>query len=147
MCTKKEKVEKLVGNAKLSAEQLELLMGMDEEQLAMMQAIAGGMAAVSTPAEPEAQEDKPDVESMVANALDKLTKAPIIERIKANESNALSDATLKAMNADELNKYEQSIRPVDYSGAGGTHVVVNSGTKKVTPFPAMGLAATKQERK
>lgn len=146
MCTKKDQVEKLVGNAKLSAEQLELLMGMDEEQLAMLQAIAGGMQVAAPTPEPETaeMEDKPDLEEMVANAVAKVTKAPVIERIKSNSANVLDDATLNAMSADQLGKYEQSIRPVDYSGAGGTvNTNSTSGNAPLVPRKLVSVKGAK----
>lgn len=146
MCTKKDMVDNLVGNAKLSAEQIELLMGLDPEQLAMMQAIASGMAATAVEPEVEAKEEakeedeEVDMAAVVNSVRDELRKDAVIERIVANSSNALDDATLRAMSLDQLGKYEQAIRPTDYSGMGGTHVVAHSA-EAVTPINSGGLVA------
>lgn len=146
MCTKSQMVEKLVGNAKLSPEQIDMLMGLDPEQLAMMQAIAGALST-AVPAEVVDMEDevKPDMEEMVANAVAKALAAnantSIIDRIVANEANVFTKEVLKAMSAEELEKYEQSIRPVDYSGAGAP--VVNSTSSNVKPMLPRKLGAKK----
>lgn len=143
MCTKKDMVDKMVGNAKLSAEQIELLMSMDPEQLAMMQAIASGMVSTTVVPEVEAKEEEAeevDMAAVVNSVRDELRKDTVIERITANTANALDDATLRAMSLDQLGKYEQSIRPTDYSGMGGTHVVAHSA-EVITPINSGGLVA------
>lgn len=141
MCTKKDQVDKLVGNAKLSPEQIELLMEMDPEQLAMVEALADtlGQAAeedAPTVAEKDDEEDAPNIEEMVANAVAKAlaanSRAGRVASVVANGANVLSESTLKAMSDDDFAKYEASIRPVDYSGAGG--FVSNNSDATVTPL-------------
>lgn len=151
MCTKKDKVDKLVGNAKLSTEQLELLMSMDEEQLAMMQAIAGGIAATAKAPDTmadeevtaEVEKEPVDMKAVVNSVRETLRKEAVVERIVANAANVLDAATLGAMSFDALSKYEQSIRPTDYSGAGGT-VVTNSGSDVKPLTMSGGLLARKK---
>lgn len=141
MC-KKTQVEALVGNAKLSPEQIELLMGMDPEQLAMVQALAGTLGQAAPAAAEETEEDEmPPVDmKAIANMLDERiakalaanSRADRIAKVVANGANVLSADTLKAMSDADFSKYEASIRPVDYSGAGG--FVTNSGDAVSTPL-------------
>lgn len=150
MCTKKDQVDKLVGNAKLSPEQIELLMAMDPEQLAMVQALAGtlGQAAPAVAEEVE-EEEAPNIEEMVANAVAKAlaanSRAGRIASIVSNSANVLSETTLKAMSDEDFAKYEASIRPVDYSGAGG--FVSNTGDAANTasmPIPPKALTGARK---
>lgn len=150
MCTKKDQVDKLVGNAKLSPEQIELLMGMDPEQLAMVQALAGtlGQAAPAVAEETE-EEEAPNIEEMVSNAVAKAlaanSRAGRIASIVSNSANVLSESTLKAMSDDDFAKYEASIRPVDYSGAGG--FVSNTGdaaNAASMPIPPKALTGARK---
>lgn len=152
MCTKKDQVDKLVGNAKLSPEQIELLMAMDPEQLAMVQALAGTLGQAAPAPAPEAAEEdeaKPDIEEMVANAVAKAlaanSRAGRIASIVSNSANVLSESTLKAMSDEDFAKYEASIRPVDYSGAGG--FVSNTGDAANTasmPIPPKALTGARK---
>ena len=142
MCTKTQ-VEALVGNAKLSPEQLDLLMKMDPEQLGMMQAIAGALSqAAPAAAEESEEEDMPAVDMAavanminegIAKALAANSRAGRIATVVANSANVLSESTLKAMSDEDFAKYEASIRPVDYSGAGGFVSNTNSDAT-VTPL-------------
>lgn len=139
MCTKKDQVDKLVGNAKLSPEQIELLMEMDPEQLAMVEALADTLGQAAPAPAPEAAEEdeaKPDIEEVVANAVAKAlaanSRAGRVASVVANGANVLSESTLKAMSDEDFAKYEASIRPVDYSGAGG--FVSNNSDATVTPL-------------
>ncbi len=143
MCTKKDQVDKLVGNAKLSPEQIELLMGMDPEQLAMVQAIAGALSQAAPAAAEESEEEEMPAVDMaavanminegIAKALAANSRAGRIATVVANSANVLSESTLKAMSDEDFAKYEASIRPVDYSGAGGFVSNTNSDAT-VTPL-------------
>jgi hypothetical protein len=168
MCTKAELKAKLQGNAALSAEQIEALMELDEKALSAVQALAGALGSMggAAPSDNTDEEEMPEANAgeeeevmpMKSNVtLDQVAKliqdafvanatAPIVERIKANSANVLSEAALKAMGRDDLEKYEQSIRPVDYAGFGGP-VVANAGSNVAPLLPPRGLVARIKEFK
>lgn len=59
------------------------------------------------------------VDKRVAEAVDRREREGLVETIKANSANTFDDDELKGMSIAALQKYEKSIRPVDYSGQGG----------------------------
>jgi hypothetical protein len=146
MCTKTERVEKLVGNAKLTPELFDALTSAGEEELAMIEALTTALrSSAPAPVDMMDEEEEEQPAAMQANTLtleaisdlidSKLavnSSAPVIARIVANEANVLSESTLKAMSKEDLEKYESSIRPVDYSGGAG--VIVNTGEGDVSPL-------------
>lgn len=155
MCTKEQMVGKLNANKKLSAEQIATLMEMDEEQLGIMQSIAGALGQAPTAqAEEVPEEGEPkgmtanQVQELIQQALAANSNQGVVARIIANEANVLSEAALKAMSKEDLDKYEQSLRPADYSGQ-GVHVNTTSDDENVVPLTASrGLVSRiKQERK
>lgn len=144
MCNKTQRVNKLAANAELTPEQLQSLIDMDEEQLAMLEAVAG---ALKSPPAPAAQEEKPaavDPEEVAKLAVNMLRRETQVDRLVANSSCVLDRPTLSAMSQEQLDKYEASIRPVDYSGAGGAFVQNQSAdTAEFVPVPAGILGGTK----
>jgi hypothetical protein len=48
-----------------------------------------------------------------------LRRRDVVANLKANEANPFSDAEMNTLPVETLERVEQSIRPVDYSGAGG----------------------------
>lgn len=65
-----------------------------------------------------------DVDRIVAERMD---RAEVKSKLLANSANAFSEEEIDAMPVASLKKYEQSIRPVDYSGQGGFSTHNNSG--------------------
>lgn len=149
----------ITANKKLSPEQVEMLMSLDAEQLKMAQAFAealtesagdGGesetMEGDEVPESMEFEEEEStvannsqkvktfteqDVEKIVAN---QLRRQKVVEKLKANESCAFDDSDLKSMSIESLEKYEASIRPQDYSGAGGFATNSDAVDTNVTPL-------------
>lgn len=168
-----KQAEKLKANGKLSAEQIEMLMSMDPEQLAMVDALATtlGEAAPATeeePAEmvdelePELVEEEPvmmaekatankgtitaaDIDRIVANRMD---RADVTRRLIANTACVFSEDEMGAMTVNHLKKYEASIRPVDYSGQGGFATNGDATTEEgYQPLTIhAGLTAREQEK-
>lgn len=152
-------VESVVANKKLSTDQMEMLMGMDAEQLKMAAALAGVLAegdGVEEPEQVESAEDEPeamafdeeekpmatnsrkvktfteqDVEKIVAN---QLRRQKVLDKLTANEACAFSESDLKSMSIEAMEKYEKSIRPADYSGAGGFATNSDAVDTNVTPL-------------
>lgn len=136
------KVEELVGNAKLTDDQLKALEGLDEGQIEAV------MALNSHKPEPEPvipAEVKVDTAAIVAEVTANLKRDQIVERIATNAACVLGVETLKTMSAEDLEKYEASIRPADYSGAGGV-VVHSTTTENVVPFSNGGLVGAFQKK-
>jgi cytochrome c556 len=127
-----KRAQALKANGKLTQEHLDLIQGLDPEQVKMLQAIMGALAT-EAPKEPEANKEDPaaagapaaavspeEVDKMVANRVkDALARERVVSALKANSANIFSDEDLASMPVDKLEKYEASIRPVDYSGQGG----------------------------
>lgn len=150
-------VDAITANKKLSTEQMEMLMSMDPEQLKMASALAGVLAEGEGAAEPEQmEEDVPeamefdeeetpmatnsqkvktftekDVEKIVAN---QLRRQKVLDKLTANEACAFDESDLKSMSIEAMEKYEKSIRPADYSGAGGFATNSDAVDTNVTPL-------------
>ena len=77
-----------------------------------------------------------DVERIVAN---QLRRQKVMDKLIANEQCAFEESDLRAMNIEALEKYEKSIRPVDYSGAGGFATNSDAVDTNVTPLRSNGV--------
>lgn len=71
----------------------------------------------------EIKELKESIPELVSNAVktekESNDKAPIIAALLANSKNVLAEATLQAMGADELRKYQAQVTPMTYFGSQG----------------------------
>lgn len=149
--------ESITANKKLTPEQVEMLMGLDAEQLSMAQAFAAALTESAGDGEAETMEgeevpaamefddeEKPvanqskvktftqdDVEKIVAN---QLRRQKVMDKLTVNESCAFDESDLKSMSIEALEKYEKSIRPQDYSGAGGFATNSDAVDTNVTPL-------------
>lgn len=163
-----KQAEQLKANGSLTAKQFQMLQDMDDEGRTMMRALIDALGAANADPveeeEPAAMEgaapanmsQKPveraqpevktfsqaDVEEIVAN---QLRRAKVMERLVANEACAFDEADLRAMNIDALEKYEKSIRPVDYSGAGGFATNSDAVDTNVTPLLPRSSFTQKKE--
>jgi hypothetical protein len=135
----KARAEKLKANGKITPEQFAMISEADPEQLAMMAALIDAFgtpaAAPAVPPEDMADKGKPATPPAAAPAaapsadeiatmVDKrvtetLRRRDVVANLKANEANPFSDAEMNTLPVETLERVEQSIRPVDYSGAGG----------------------------
>lgn len=59
------------------------------------------------------------IDKRVTERVEAGARAEVVETIKANSANTFDDDELKGMSLAALQKYEKSLRPVDYSGQGG----------------------------
>lgn len=134
-----KRAEELVANKSLTAEHLEMIQSLDDEQKAMLSAVMGALSGGGEAEEMEYEEQeqeeeqmtqnkgaKPkaeqpiDVDALVANKVaEHLRRHDVTQRLVANEACAFTADELKTMNVEHLEKYERSIRPADYSGQGG----------------------------
>src|SRR5690606_8895313 len=81
-----------------------------------------------------------DIDKIVAHKVaEHLRRAEVVKRLKANANNKLTDKQMEAMPIDALEAVEQSIRPVDYSGAGAFAI----NAENVTPLPLPAGVLTK----
>ena len=138
--TLKEQAEALKANGTISAKQFQSLAEMDDDQLNMVRALVdalsqtGGQANEDEPEEPEEMAyEKPEdqvqtqsavdpakVDELVANKVaEHLRRHSVTERLVKNDRCPFDADELKAMSVEHLEKLEKSIRPADYSGAGG----------------------------
>jgi hypothetical protein len=154
---------KLMNNAMLTPEQLEMLQGMDSEQLTMVEAIVEKLTekaegeeapAEEMPAEPgmEEAEDKEqmnrmseqDLEKVVANRVDEaIRRREAKSKLTANAACPFSEGELDEMPVTHLEKLEKSIRPADYSGQGG--FAANSDALETEVTPLVPAANRKKE--
>lgn len=162
-----KQAETMKANGSVSAKQFQMLQDMDEEGRAMMAALIQALGNVSAQEEGAPDEEgepvaaeyddkqneaetmnantdkgvktfsEQDVERIVAN---QLRRQKVMDKLTANESCAFEESDLKAMSVEALEKYEKSIRPADYSGAGGfaTNSDATADTT-VTPLRANGV--------
>lgn len=152
----KKKAEQLRANGKLTPEQLEMVMGMDPEQLAMLGVIAGALSEVTEPAPAPTPEDMAGdfedeepptgmavnsaeldalVSARVKAALATNRKGELVAELVANEACDFDEGELKAMSESALLKVRDALRPVDYSMQGGAPVHVNTGATKPVANP------------
>lgn len=83
-----------------------------------------------------------DIDKIVAHKVaEHLRRAEVVKRLKANANNKLTDKQMEAMPIDALEAVEQSIRPVDYSGAGAFAI----NAENVTPLPLPAGVLTKKK--
>lgn len=83
-----------------------------------------------------------DIDKIVAHKVaEHLRRAEVVKRLKANSNNKLTDKQMAAMPIDALEAVEQSIRPVDYSGAGAFAI----NAENVTPLPLPAGVLTKKK--
>lgn len=82
----------------------------------------------------------PKVQTTIAANMERAT---VVARIVANEANAFSAAELNAMSVASLTKYEQSLRPTDFSGAGGG-MVANADDKPLVAPAGLVTMCRKQ---
>lgn len=141
----KKRAEALKANGKITPEQFDLLSKADPEQLAMIAALVQALtaAAPAPAAEPADMADKgaapaasmkpEDVEAMVANIA---RRREVVQKLVANEACPYTEAEMKTMNVDHLEKLEKAVRPADYSGQGGavhTHAADDKAQPMVLP--------------
>lgn len=78
---------------------------------------------------------KGSVPALITNAVKEATgkaeAAPVLERLKANESCKLSDEALEGMGVEALTQLEQSITPSLYDGKGA--IRTNAGSESQIP--------------
>jgi len=154
---------KLMNNAMLTPEQLEMLQGMDSEQLTMVEAIVEKLTekaegeeapAEEMPAEPgmaEAEDkeqmnrmSEQDLEKVVANRVDEaIRRRETKSKLTANAACPFSETELDEMPVTHLEKLEKSIRPADYSGQGG--FAANSDALETEVTPLVPAANRKKE--
>lgn len=128
--------EKLRKNEKLTAEQFDAIMEMDEEQLevaaVLIEAAVEGAVSEETIEDPTIAEDDDEekevltqekVDEMVANAS---KRARLTERLTSNKACVFGESDLKTMSIPQLEKLDQQLASVvthnddvDYSGMGG----------------------------
>ena len=161
-----KQAEELHANGSVSAKQFQMLQDMDEEGRAMMAALIQALGNVSAQEDEGDHDDEPaaaeydekqneehemtansqgvktfteqDVERIVAN---QLRRGRVMDKLTANEQCAFEESDLKAMSIEALEKYEKSIRPADYSGAGGFATNSDAVDNTVTPLRANGVLA------
>jgi uncharacterized protein DUF2213 len=125
----------------------------DEAAKAKAKANAAAAAAVEKPITLGQLKDlvANTVKDAVASALsgDAITatveRGNVKARLLANSACAFTAAELDAMPFEALAKYEKSIRPADYSGAGGFHTAANGSDEVEMPFRG-GVLATLREQ-
>lgn len=87
-------------------------------------------------------------EALKPEALASITKRAEIEgRLLANQACAFTAAELKTMSFEALDKYERSIRPADYSGAGPGAFQTHAAASGSPLLPGSGLFVAKSEQK
>lgn len=87
------------------------------------------------------------VDKRVTERVEARERAEITDTIKANSANTFDDDELKGMSLSALQKYEKSIRPVDYSGQGGFASHVSKPTKNAPLLIHSGLLAPRADKK
>lgn len=165
-----KRAEQLKANGSLTAKQFTMLQEMDEEGRTMMRALIDALGATTANELPEeeleedpaAMEEEPkqmkrkdaepvstvktfseaDVEKIVAN---QLRRSKVTEKLAANKACAFDEAELRAMSIEALEKYEKSIRPVDYSGNGGFATNSDAVDSNVTPLLPRSSFTKKKE--
>jgi hypothetical protein len=84
------------------------------------------------------------VSTALASQLPEATaRATVMARLTANSECAFSETELQTMSVASLQKYEQSIRPADYSGQGGALIAMAAGDTPLMPSSGV-LSAVKQ---
>lgn len=158
-----KQAEQLRKNEKLTPEHLEMLQGMDPEQLRMVEAIADALKG-EAPEEPESPEEpegeameyddkeqmqrmsEQDFEKMVANRVDQaVRRRDVMAKLATNEACPFDESEMKAMSVEHLEKLEKSIRPADYSGAAG--FATNSGALDTNVEPLVPRGALQRKKK
>jgi len=94
-----------------------------DTELAALVAEFGGADAVKTA-----------IQTIQANAENE--KAALVAEIVANERNAFSEDELKAMEATQLGKLRDSLKPVDFSGRGTPRTNQQAEEIMVSPMPS-----------
>lgn len=87
------------------------------------------------------------VDKRVTERVEARERTEVTDTIKANSANTFDDDELKGMSLSALQKYEKSIRPVDYSGQGGFASHVSKPTKNAPLLINSGLLAPRAEKK
>jgi len=166
----KKQAEKLKANEKITPKQFEMIMSLDPEQKAMVQALLASLenapAETEEPEEPEemkgdgyeemedgADEDgapmnvnKADIDKLVANKVaEHLRRADVTGKLTANEQCPFSEDDLKVMSIAHLEKLEKSYRKADYSGQGGFGVHA-SQQGDVVPLQPRGFIHNKRSK-
>lgn len=163
-----KKAEALKANGAVSAKQFQMLQEMDEEGRNMMAALIQALAGMpgeeddpeaaaeddegeELPAEMQNQRQKTyteaDISSLVANQVgEQMRRVRVTDKLTANEACAFDEGELATMSVAQLEKYEKSIRPTDYSGAGGFASNSDAGESNVQPLRApVGVIRGKQK--
>lgn len=86
------------------------------------------------------------VDKRVTERVEARERAEITETIKANSANQFDDDELKGMSLAALQKYEKSIRPVDYSGQGGFAAHAVQHTKRAPLLMTHGLLSAPSKK-
>ena len=161
-----KQAEGLKANGSVTAKQFQMLQEMDDEGRAMMAALIQALGNVSAqedgvedeePAAAEYDDKQNEAEAMNANSdkgvktfseqdverivANQLRRQKVVDKLTANEQCAFDESDLKAMTIEALEKYEKSIRPADYSGAGGFATNSDAVDTNVTPLRANGVLA------
>jgi hypothetical protein len=163
-----EKAKGLVKANALDAKQLAAIQAMSPEDRKVMAAFISALGESAAPEEmaddmpPEEEKEAPvmtqakkeapkvneaDIDAIVANKVaEHLRRADVVGKLKANASNKLTDAQIKAMSVEQLEAVEEMIRPADYSGQGGFATNSDAIDANVTPLVPRGLLATMKKK-
>ena len=137
-----QRIDALKANKAITPEQLAMIQKMDKDQMTMVLGIiekqiemADAPAAEDPPTDepPAAEAQQPvankdgnltlnqkQLDELIANRVDDgIRRGEVMRKLTANEACAFDAKQLKAMSTDQLETYERSIRPADYSGQGG----------------------------
>ena len=162
-----QQAEELKANGSISAKQFQMLTEMDEDARTMVRALLDAMGSVTgqesdegdhddEPASMEYDDKQNEAETMTANSsgvktfteqdverivANQLRRSKVMDKLTANEACAFEESDLRAMSVEALEKYEKSIRPADYSGAGGFATNSDAVDTNVTPLRANGVLA------
>ena len=163
-----ERAKGLRANERLSSEQMDMLMqiGEDPQQLAMAKALLDAVEAAPA-GEPEPMEDDEikdyegegmsdapavnagvdpaKLDELVAHRVDQaIRRRTVTAKLAANSQCPFTEAEMAEMPVAHLEKLEESIRPVDYSGQGGFVPNSHEGVEPLTVN--RGLMSRNQEQ-
>lgn len=154
----KAMAEQLKQNEKLTPEQFDMIMGMDPEQLAMLEALIEAAKAPAAPApegdDPEGMEggkpegEQPDgmavnIKTMASQVLAEVERQQLVAKLVTNQACPLEAADLEGLSVNALKKLEVAHRPADYSGMGGYTVNAAHETNG-NPVVPPGFAANRR---
>lgn len=171
----KAQAEKLKANGKLTAEQIETIMGLDAEQLDTVGALTFALLETGGGQDPSddgavmEDEDMPvddgnapavnkqrkaapvvneeQLEKLVANRVqEQIERAEVTRKLVANEKCPFTEDEMQGMSVNHLKKLEASIRPADFTGQGGFATNAAETQEDYQPLTVhSGITARKKE--